>query len=266
MREVTECIVHVINQQQPPPIEQCASASYAKRFYPSYRISPHKWSHYRFSNLNERRLVRALPITLQTLLERATLNMYRVIMTIEPGKRNTAFKRCRSFVHGLINVIGYFRGKNLIPLLLDHRFKWMRFIRWKWNWKNIISCCFFLLWRKFEGIEHGCSKSVFIEEKDAFACLKGIYISREKEEQGFLRSSDQIDDGHRAPSLALTCGRGTLWGSYVMLDRDGTWPSYRRSVSRVRRGTRRGFSAGLDLNDRGVRGEANMEDGFIRRI
>lgn len=119
MREVTECIVHVINQQQPPPIEQCASASYAKRFYPSYRISPHKWSHYRFSNLNERRLVRALPITLQTLLERATLNMYRVIMTIEPGKRNTAFKRCRSFVHGLINVIGHFRGKNLIPLLLD---------------------------------------------------------------------------------------------------------------------------------------------------
>lgn len=61
MREVTECIVRVINQQQPPPIEQCASASYAKRFYPSYRISPHKWSHYRFSNLNDRRLVRALP-------------------------------------------------------------------------------------------------------------------------------------------------------------------------------------------------------------
>lgn len=50
----------------------------------------------------------------------------------------------------------------------------------------------------------------FHRGKGAFACLKGIYISREKEEQGFLRSSDQIDDGHRAPSLALTCGRGTL--------------------------------------------------------
>lgn len=180
MREVTECIVHVINQQQPPPIEQCASASYAKRFYPSYRISPHKWSHYRFSNLNERRLVRALPITLQTLLERATLNMYRVIMTIEPGKRNTAFKRCRSFVHGLINVIGHFRGKNLIPLLLDHRFKWMRFIRWKWNWKNIISCCFFY----FEGNSkesNTAARNRFSSRKRMRShALRGyIYIERE---------------------------------------------------------------------------------------
>lgn len=185
MREVTECIVHVINQQQPPPIEQCASASYAKRFYPSYRISPHKWSHYRFSNLNERRLVRALPITLQTLLERATLNMYRVIMTIEPGKRNTAFKRCR-FCTRFDQCYWPFPWKKFNSLA--SRFKWMRFIRWKWNWKNIISCWFFLLWRKFERIEHGCSKSVFIEEKDAFACLKGIYIYIEREGRARISS------------------------------------------------------------------------------
>lgn len=177
MREVTECIVHVINQQQPPPIEQCASASYAKRFYPSYRISPHKWSHYRFSNLNERRLVRALPITLQTLLERASLNMYRVIMTIEPGKRNTAFKRCR-FCTRFDQCYWPFPWKKFNSLASRSSIQ-MRFIRWKWNWKNIISCCFY-----FEGNSkesNTAARNRFSSRKRMRShALRGyIYIERE---------------------------------------------------------------------------------------
>lgn len=69
MREVTKCIVHVINQQQPPPPIERVFASYAKRFCllpPSN--APTKWlanpfpTSYRwFSNLNARCFVSLLP-------------------------------------------------------------------------------------------------------------------------------------------------------------------------------------------------------------
>lgn len=187
MREVTECIVHVINQQQPPPIEQCASASYAKRFYPSYRISPHKWSHYRFSNLNERRLVRALPITLQTLLERATLNMYRVIMTIEPGKRNTAFKRCR-FCTRFDQRYWPFPWKKFNSLASRSSIQMDAIYSMKVKLEEYYQLLFFCTLKEIRRNRTRLLEIGFHRGKGAFACLKGIYIYIKREGRARISS------------------------------------------------------------------------------
>lgn len=146
-------MVRVINQQQPPPIEQCASASYAKRFHPSpieYLLANGP-SRYRFSNLNERRFVPALPIhgnsspTSWICIEPVVIidRLWRSRKQTEqqPPSKGAAFAS-----RGLIDAVRRFRAgekkrrtfqQTWFPIYClgecDER------TRWKRNWKSFIS-------------------------------------------------------------------------------------------------------------------------------
>lgn len=149
MREVRECIVRVINQQQPPPIEQCAS--YAKRFHPSpieYLLASGR---YRFSNLNERRFVPPLPIhgnsspTSWICIEPVVVEwLWRSRKRTEqrPSSKGAAFASRR-----LIDAVSVPRmgGKKRMRRTFQQT-TWFRFVvsgecdeRTRWNWKSFIS-------------------------------------------------------------------------------------------------------------------------------